>query len=335
MKILVTGGYGFIGSALIRHIIKNTNYSVLNIDNLTYASNINSLNEINSSERYLFKKGSINNKSFIRKFLKSFQPDIIMNLAAETHVDRSIKNSDKFILTNILGVHNLLKESLKYFEKLKSSKKNKFKFIQISTDEVFGDLDLKQKKKFYEKSPYNPSSPYSASKASGDLLVQSWSRTYGLPVIVTNCSNNYGPYQNNEKLIPTIIRCALKKKKIPIYGDGLNTRDWLYVEDHANALLTIAMSGKIGENYLIGANSEYKNIEIVNKICHILDTIKPLKSNNLKSYKDLIYFIKDRPGHDRRYSVNCSKLKKEMGWRPSVNFDKGLKKTINWYLNKF
>jgi len=342
-KIMVTGGAGFIGSSLIRFLINHTNNQVLNFDNLTYASNLSSLAKINKHSRYKFVKGNICNKRIVSKLFKDFQPDIVMHLAAESHVDRSIENPMNFIQTNIIGTMVML-ECAKEFWNIK--KKKEFLFHHISSDEVFGSLN--ETDLFTEKSKYDPSSPYSASKASSDHLVRAWHRTYGLPVVLTNCSNNYGPYQYPEKLIPLIILNALEKKALPIYGDGKNIRDWLYVEDHVRALYKVVNKGKIGETYNIGSNSEKNNIEVVTTICEILDRLAPLNSENkkikdkthhkknstklIKSYKDLITFVKDRPGHDLRYAINSTKIQKELKWTYKESFETGLKKTVEWYM---
>ncbi len=328
-KIIVTGGYGFIGSALIRELISNTNHTILNIDKLTYASNLCSLEEINKSSRYKHLKKDICDPELIKTF-KSYKPDIIMNLAAESHVDNSISKPDDFIRTNILGTYNLLQISKKYSEENKE-----FIFHHISTDEVFGDLphpdDINKNEKlsfFNELSSYNPSSPYSASKASSDHLINAWSRTYGIKTIITNCSNNYGPYQHTEKLIPLIITSALQGKKLPVYGNGNQIRDWLYVCDHASALIDVVLNGKAGESYNIGGNNEIRNIQVVKMICSKLNKLTP------RSYKfeELIEFVDDRPGHDRRYAIDSSKIKNELNWKPKETFETGIVKTIEWYI---
>lgn len=342
-KFLVTGGAGFIGTSLIRFLISKTPHHIINLDKLTYASNIQSLKSINDSNRYKFIRGDICDKSIVSKLLKDFQPDIIMHLAAESHVDRSIDGPIEFIQTNVIGTTTLLECAREYWGKLK--KKN-FLFHHISTDEVFGSLNKTDF--FNEKTKYDPSSPYSASKASSDHLVRAWHRTFGLPIIITNCSNNYGPYQFPEKLIPLIILNALDKKSLPVYGNGQNIRDWLYVEDHVEALYKVVTEGKVGEVYNIGGHNEKKNIEVVNIICEILDELMPpqsedkkkVKINNLKnpkksikSYKDLISFVTDRPGHDLRYAIDSSKIKKELNWVPKESFKTGIKKTVEWYLS--
>lgn len=326
MKIIVTGGMGFIGSALVRHIIKKTDHQVLNIDKLTYAANKKSLSGISRSQNYSFVRIDVcENK--ISKIFKDFNPDGVIHLAAESHVDRSIEDPDMFIKTNIFGTYNLLKVSSDYFNSLDLNKKKKFRFIHVSTDEVFGDL--KDGGFFTETTPYAPSSPYSATKASSDHLVRAWHRTYKLPTIITNCSNNYGPFQNKEKLIPKTISNALNYKDIPIYGSGEQIRDWLYVTDHAEALLKVFLDGNIGDTYNIGGNNEIKNIDVVNIICKILDKIYP--SEHLK-YSSLIKHIQDRKGHDYRYAIDATKIKSDLGWEPSETFESGIKKTIDHYI---
>ena len=332
MKIIVTGGAGFIGSALIRHIILKTNHCVLNIDKLTYAGNLDSLKMIENNDRYLFKQIDICNYEEISKIFSDYQPDYVMHLAAESHVDRSIEGPIDFINTNIIGTFSLLESARKYYSELDANKKSSFKFHHISTDEVFGDLE-DTSTFFTEESSYLPSSPYSASKASSDHLVRAWNRTYGLPTVITNCSNNYGPYHFPEKLIPCVIIKALNHQNIPIYGSGNQVRDWLYVEDHAKALLKVVEEGTIAETYNIGGHNEKKNIEVVNMICKTLDQIHPIvNSKHISSYLDLITFVQDRPGHDQRYAIDASKIKKELNWVPLENFETGIIKTINWYL---
>ena len=332
MRYLVTGGAGFIGGEFVRKIINETSDVVKNIDKLTYASSLDSLKAIEKSPRYSFEKIDICDSKKIKKIFNKFRPDIVVNFAAETHVDRSIDSPLVFLQTNIFGTFNLLEQSKNYFFSLKSNKKFFFKFIHVSTDEVYGDLknltDL-----FSEKTAYNPSSPYSASKASSDHFVKAWGRTFGLPVMITNCSNNYGPFQFPEKLIPHIIISALNGNKLPIYGNGLQIRDWLHVEDHVDGILKVIKKGKIGNTYNIGANNEKKNIQIVRTICDILDKKIKVKPKNIQSFHELIHFVKDRPGHDRRYAINANKIKKDTGWKPKNTFYAGLKKTINWYLD--
>lgn len=325
--VLVTGGAGFIGSAVIRHILDSTNYRVINIDKLTYAGNLENLKAYSLNKNYHFVKCDISNKKDISEVFEIHEPDIIMHLAAESHVDRSINNPLDFINTNIVGTYILLEESRKYIQK---SKKD-FKFHHISTDEVFGDLE--DGDFFDEETPYNPSSPYSASKASSDHLVRSWHRTFQLPIVITNCSNNYGPFHFPEKLIPRMIINAINGRNLPVYGDGSQIRDWLYVDDHARALFLVAEHGNIGETYAIGGNNEVTNLDVVKKICNILDDLHPSQVNDVKSYSDLITFVKDRPGHDTRYAINSSKIMKDLSWKPLESFETGIVKTINWYLN--
>ena len=328
-KILVTGGSGFIGSNFIHYLINNTDYQrIINLDKLTYAGNNENLINIQQNIRYKFIKGNICDRQCIKKIFQDYSPNKIVHFAAESHVDRSIDGPKDFINTNIVGTSILLEESLSYYNKLKKLSKSSFKFHHISTDEVFGSLG--EKGFFVEDSPYDPSSPYSASKASSDHLVRAWHRTFGLPVTISNCSNNYGPYQFPEKLIPLIIINCLSNKSLPVYGKGENIRDWLYVEDHCKAINLILQEGAIGDTYNIGGNNEISNINIVESICTILDKLKP--SNSGKSYKQLISFVKDRPGHDFRYAINTTKIKKDLNWEPKETFDSGLTKTIKWYL---
>ena len=334
MKFLITGGLGFIGSNLIRFLLKDNKHEILNLDKITYASNINSNKYFSSNKLYSFKKGDISDKGLLISLLDEFQPDFIMNLAAESHVDRSINEPDTFINTNILGTFNLLSTAKEYWENLKGEKKGRFRFHHISTDEVYGSIE--DAKLFTESSPYNPSSPYAASKASSDHLVRAWYKTYGLPILISNCSNNYGPYQHPEKLIPLMILNALNNKDLPIYGDGLQVRDWLYVEDHVKALYKIILNGKVGETYNIGGNNQIKNIEIVKIICDYLDNQFKFESKISESHNNLIKYVKDRPGHDICYGINASKIMTELNWEPKITFEIGIKKTIQWYLsNKF
>jgi len=330
MKILITGGAGFIGSAVIRHLIKNTNHDVLNIDKLTYAGNLESLKEIESNDRYSFAKIDICDAEGLEKAFTSFKPNLVMHLAAESHVDRSIDGPAEFITTNIVGTYTLLEVARQYWQALNDDEKAKFKFHHISTDEVYGDLegttDL-----FTETTSYAPSSPYSASKASSDHLVRAWHRTYNFPVVITNCSNNYGPYHFPEKLIPLVILNALDGKALPVYGTGKQIRDWLYVDDHARALYKVVTEGEIGETYNIGGHNEMQNIEVVKTICQILDELKP--QINGESYDALITYVKDRPGHDLRYAIDASKIKNDLGWTPTGTFDSGIRKTVEWYLD--
>ena len=330
MKILVTGGAGFIGSAVIRHIVNNTNNHVLNIDKLTYAGNLESLKEIDQNPRYTFQQIDICDKEALEQAFDSFQPNLIMHLAAESHVDRSIDGPAEFIQTNIVGTYTLLEVARQYWQSLDDNDKKQFKFHHISTDEVYGDLE-ETTDLFTETTPYAPSSPYSASKASSDHLVRAWHRTYGFPVLVTNCSNNYGPYHFPEKLIPLVILNALEGKTLPIYGKGEQIRDWLFVEDHARALYKVVTEGKIGETYNIGGHNEKQNIDVVKTICQILDELKPQK--NGQPYESLIAFVKDRPGHDLRYAIDASKIANELNWTPTETFDSGIRKTVEWYLN--
>ena len=330
MKILVTGGAGFIGSAVIRHIIQNTNNQVLNIDKLTYAGNLESLKEIDQHSNYEFKQIDICDTEQITAAIDAFQPNAIMHLAAESHVDRSIDGPAAFIQTNIVGTYTLLEAARKYWMGLDAEAQQNFRFHHISTDEVYGDLegttDL-----FTETTSYAPSSPYSASKASSDHLVRAWHRTYGLPVIVTNCSNNYGPYHFPEKLIPLVILNALDAKPLPVYGNGQQIRDWLFVEDHARALYKVVAEGVVGETYNIGGHNEKQNIDVVKTICKILDELKP--QANGQAYASLIIFVKDRPGHDLRYAIDATKIQNELGWTPTETFETGIRKTVEWYLN--
>ncbi|MCF7641614.1 dTDP-glucose 4,6-dehydratase [Acinetobacter johnsonii] len=330
MKILITGGAGFIGSAVIRHIIQNTNNEVLNIDKLTYAGNLESLREIDQHQNYQFKQIDICDTEQITAAIDAFQPNAIMHLAAESHVDRSIDGPAAFIQTNIVGTYTLLEAARKYWMGLEAEAQQNFRFHHISTDEVYGDLegttDL-----FTETTSYAPSSPYSASKASSDHLVRAWHRTYGLPVIVTNCSNNYGPYHFPEKLIPLVILNALDAKPLPVYGNGQQIRDWLFVEDHARALYKVVTEGVVGETYNIGGHNEKQNIEVVKTICKILDELKP--QANGQAYASLITFVKDRPGHDLRYAIDATKIQEELGWTPTETFETGIRKTVQWYLN--
>ena len=328
-KILVTGGSGFIGSSFILYLINNTDYKrIINLDKLTYAGNNDNLINIQQNIRYKFIKGDICDRQCIKKIFQDYSPNKIVHFAAESHVDRSIDGPKDFINTNIVGTSILLEESLSYYNKLKKLSKSSFKFHHISTDEVFGSLG--EKGFFVEDSPYDPSSPYSASKASSDHLVRAWHRTFGLPVTISNCSNNYGPYQFPEKLIPLIIINCLSNKSLPVYGKGENIRDWLYVEDHCKAINLILQEGAIGDTYNIGGNNEISNLNIVESICTILDKLKP--SNSGKSYNQMISFVKDRPGHDFRYAINTTKIKKDLNWEPKETFDSGLTKTIKWYL---
>jgi dTDP-glucose 4,6-dehydratase len=330
LKILVTGGAGFIGSSVIRFLISETPHLVVNLDKLTYAGNLESLKEVSTNPRYSFEQVDICNSEAVRRILKEHQPDVIMHLAAESHVDRSIDGPGEFIQTNIIGTYTLLQESRKYWETLDDLRKQEFRFHHISTDEVYGSLG--DNGMFTEDTNYDPSSPYSASKASSDHLVRAWYCTYGLPVIVTNCSNNYGPYQFPEKLIPLMILNAIEGKPLPVYGNGEQVRDWLYVDDHAQALYTVITEGKVGETYNIGGHNEKTNLQVVRTICEILDELVPNHPDNINRYEELINFVEDRPGHDYRYAIDASKIQTELGWAPKETFESGIRKTIEWYL---
>ena len=329
--VIVTGGAGFIGSALIRHIISYSDYKVINIDKLTYSGNLESLKSIEGNQNYTFEEIDICDEKSLKAILINNKPDALIHLAAESHVDRSIDGPAEFIQTNIVGTFNLLEHAKDYWQSLKGTKKNNFRFLHVSTDEVYGDLE--QTDNFFtEDTPYDPSSPYSASKASSDHLVRAWNRTYNFPTLITNCSNNYGPFQFPEKLIPHMILSAIAGKNLPVYGDGKQIRDWLYVNDHVRALMNVLENGTIGETYNIGGNNEIQNIEVVNTICNILDELIPDRLNNLSSFKDLITYVKDRPGHDVRYAIDASKIKNDLNWEPNEDFISGIRKTIEWYL---
>lgn len=331
MKILITGGAGFIGSAVVRHVIGHTQASVINVDKLTYAGNLASVAAVSANSRYCFEQLDICNRSELERVFNQHQPDLVMHLAAESHVDRSIDGPAAFIETNIVGTYTLLEVARNYWNGLDSQRKAAFRFHHISTDEVFGDLhgtdDL-----FTETTPYAPSSPYSASKASSDHLVRAWHRTYGLPVLVTNCSNNYGPYHFPEKLIPLMILNALAGKPLPVYGKGNQIRDWLFVEDHARALYKVVTEGVVGETYNIGGHNEKQNIEVVQTLCTLLEELAPEKPAGVVRYQDLITYVADRPGHDLRYAIDASKIQRDLGWQPEETFDSGLRKTVQWFL---
>ncbi|CBV42280.1 dTDP-glucose 4,6-dehydratase [Halomonas elongata] len=330
MKFLVTGGAGFIGSAVVRELINETDHEVVNVDKLTYAGNLESLDSVSNNIRYNFVQADICDAPAINKLFEKHQPDVVMHLAAESHVDRSIDGPAEFVQTNVVGTTVLLEAARNYWKELKKSDPEKargFRFHHVSTDEVYGDLD-ETKALFTEDTPYAPSSPYSASKAGSDHLVRSWYRTFGMPTLVTNCSNNYGPYHFPEKLIPLMILNALAGKPLPVYGDGKQVRDWLYVEDHARALVKVAVEGEVGETYNIGGHNEKTNLEVVETLCSLLQELVP--NDNL--YRDLITFVTDRPGHDLRYAIDAGKIERELGWTPRETFETGLRKTVYWYL---
>jgi dTDP-glucose 4,6-dehydratase len=334
MKILITGGAGFIGSAVVRHIINHTNDEVINVDKLTYAGNLESLKAESQNARYNFRKVDICDGVALLSVFNEFQPDAVMHLAAESHVDRSITGPSEFVQTNVVGTYALLEASRQYWAALDADKKQAFRFHHISTDEVYGDLPHPDETSgelplFTEETPYAPSSPYSSTKAASDHLVRAWGRTYGLPIVVTNCSNNYGPYHFPEKLIPLIISNALEGKPLPIYGKGDQIRDWLYVEDHARALYTVVTQAKTGTTYNIGGHNEKQNLEVVHKVCELLDELRPKET----SYAQQITYVADRPGHDRRYAIDASKIERDLGWKPQESFETGLRKTVQWYLD--
>lgn len=331
MKILVTGGAGFIGSAVIRHIISNTDDSVVNVDKLTYAGNLESLVSVSDNPRYALEQVDICDESAVNVVFERHQPDAVMHLAAESHVDRSIDGPAAFMETNIIGTYTLLEAARQYWNTLDDKAQRAFRFHHISTDEVYGDLEGPEDL-FTEATPYAPSSPYSASKASSDHLVRAWLRTYGFPTLITNCSNNYGPYHFPEKLIPLMILNALDGKPLPVYGQGTQVRDWLYVEDHARALYKVATEGKVGETYNIGGHNEKQNIEVVHTLCDLLEELVPEKPKGISQYRDLITHVQDRPGHDLRYAIDAGKIQRELGWTPEETFETGIRKTVQWYL---
>lgn len=331
MKILVTGGAGFIGSALVRYLINETEHSVINVDKLTYAGNLESLKSIEANERYHFEQVDICDAAKIEQLFQHYQPDAVMHLAAESHVDRSIDGPAAFIQANIVGTYTLLEAARKYWQAMADAQRQAFRFHHISTDEVYGALG--ETGLFTEETAYDPSSPYSASKASSDHLVRAWHRTYGLPVIVTNCSNNYGPFHFPEKLIPLVILNAMEGKPLPVYGKGDQIRDWLYVEDHARALYKVVTEGSVGQTYNIGGHNEKTNLEVVKTICGILDELMPDHPGNITRYEELITHVTDRPGHDKRYAIDASKINKELNWAPKETFETGIKKTVQWYID--
>ncbi len=326
--ILVTGGCGFIGSAVVRHLVRNTDARIVNVDALTYAGHTESVALVKDCERYVFEQVDICDRPEVDRVFETYAPDAVLHLAAESHVDRSIDGSDAFLQTNVVGTHTLLEAARKHV-KDQPGNADDFRFLHVSTDEVYGELG--EEGFFSEETPYDPQSPYSATKASADHLVRAWHHTYGLPALITNCSNNYGPYQYPEKLIPVVILKALQHESIPVYGTGENVRDWLYVDDHVRALLRVLADGQVGETYAIGGHNEKQNIEVVETVCDLLDTIHP--SKQVDSYRELITFVEDRPGHDYRYAIDASKIEKELGWTPDEEFRSGLKKTVQWYLN--
>lgn len=331
MKILVTGGAGFIGSAVIRHIIAATKDHVINLDKLTYAGNLESLDAVSADARYVFEQVDICDRVELDRVFQTHQPDAVMHLAAESHVDRSIDGPGEFIQTNLVGTYTLLEAARVYWSQLDVERKSAFRFHHISTDEVYGDLGEGSEHLFTEQTPYDPSSPYSASKAGSDHLVRAWQRTYGLPTVVTNCSNNYGPYHFPEKLIPLVILNALEGKELPVYGQGTQIRDWLFVEDHARALYTVLTQGQPGETYNIGGHNEKKNIDVVLTICQLLDELHP--TSPVVPHASLIKYVQDRPGHDVRYAIDAAKIKKDLGWVPQETFESGIRKTVQWYLD--
>ncbi|CAN7722232.1 dTDP-glucose 4,6-dehydratase [Rhizobium sp. LjRoot98] len=326
MRVIVTGGAGFIGSAVVRHLVSVKGYEVLTIDKLTYAGNMASLSTVNNNPLHRFSKADICDRAALQEAFDSFQPDRVMHLAAESHVDRSITGAGDFVETNVMGSFMLLEAARHYWNGLPADRKDSFRFLHVSTDEVYGSLG--DDGLFTEETPYDPSSPYSASKAASDHLAKAWARTYGMPVVVSNCSNNYGPYHFPEKLIPLIILNAFEGKPLPVYGNGVNIRDWLYVEDHARALDLIVERGRIGETYNVGGRNERRNIDVVKRVCVLMDGFKPKPAK----HEGLISYVKDRPGHDARYAIDATKLENELGWKAEENFDSGIEKTVRWYL---
>lgn len=326
MRVIVTGGAGFIGSAVVRHLVSVKGYEVLTIDKLTYAGNLASLSTVDNSPLHRFLQADICDRAAMQEAFESFQPDRVMHLAAESHVDRSITGARDFVETNVIGSFTLLEAARHYWNGMPADRKDSFRFLHVSTDEVYGSLG--DDGLFTEETPYDPSSPYSASKAASDHLAKAWARTYGMPIVVSNCSNNYGPYHFPEKLIPLIILNALEGKSLPVYGNGANIRDWLYVEDHASALDLIAERGRIGETYNVGGRNERRNIDVVKRVCTIMDGLAPKPTK----HESLISYVTDRPGHDARYAIDATKLETELGWRAEENFDTGIEKTIKWYL---
>jgi dTDP-glucose 4,6-dehydratase len=328
VRVIVTGGAGFIGSAVCRYLVLEQGASILNVDKLTYASNLDSLQAIASEPAYCFSKSDICDRRAMDAAFTSFRPDAVIHLAAESHVDRSITGAGEFVNTNVVGTFTLLEAARNYWMSLPAEDGSRFRFVHVSTDEVYGSL-ARDDDLFLESTPYDPSSPYAASKAASDHLVLAWQRTYGFPALISNCSNNYGPHQFPEKLIPLMILNAREGKQLPVYGDGLNVRDWLYVDDHARAIWMILRSGRIGEKYNVGGRNERSNIAVVHRICDILDKIEPMS----RSRRELVHYVTDRPGHDRRYAIDATKLEKELGWRAQESFDTGIERTIRWYLD--